>query len=366
MGGQLNSASSLEVQARKTSDIIWLINDWEVQGGCLSKVGIDWITYSPLANLASWFCLEIQDICSHTAHNKHKHGIAHYQPGGTATLVCKELARYAKQKGDDFRSLGRWCSTLLYMDKNYCLRIVSAYNVGRQVPQGDSTIFQQQLRYIQNHQLSTTPRRLFMIDFLAMLQVWRQQGDRLLIFMDMNEHILNGPLAKCMLQMELEEATHRHWGDIEPHTYVGGKEPIDAVFYTPDLEVTSTLQLSFHKGVGDHRTVLVDISTWSAIGKQDFQVVHPHSRQLNLKNKRARVKYLRHLEAQMATHKMTHRLEECEQAIQSYPSSPDKVKKKEALDKQMAEMQLGSEKQCRPIYAANLPFSEPVRTLHFR
>jgi hypothetical protein len=41
MGEQLNSTSSSEVRARKTSDIIRLINDWEVQGECLSEVGID-------------------------------------------------------------------------------------------------------------------------------------------------------------------------------------------------------------------------------------------------------------------------------------------------------------------------------------
>jgi hypothetical protein len=68
----------------------------------------------------------------------------------------------------------------------------------------------------------------------------------------------------------------------------------------------------------------------------------------------------------MAIHKMTNRLEECERAIQGYPGHPDEVKKMEALDKQMVEMQLGSEKQCRPIFSTNLPFSEPVRTFHFR
>ncbi len=204
-----------------------------------------------------------------------------------------------------------------------------------------------------------------MIDFSATLQVWRQQGDRLLIFMDMNEHILNGPLAQWMVRMGLEEATHKHWGSIEPHTYVGGKEPIDAVFHSPDLNVTTTMQLSFHEGVGDHCTVLVDISTWSAIGQQEFKVVHPHVRQLNSKNDRARSKYLRHLDKQMAIHKMTHRLEVCKRAIQGYPVHPDEVKKMEALDKQMVEMQLGSKKQCRPIFSTNLPFSKPVRTLHF-
>ncbi len=110
----------------------------------------------------------------------------------------------------------------------------------------------------------------------------------------------------------------------------------------------------------------MDISTWSAIGKQEFQVVHPHARWLNSKKDRARSKYLRHLETQMATHKMTHHLDECKSAIQSYSSPPNAVKKMEALDKQMVKIQLGSKKQCQPIYSANLPFSEPVHPLHFR
>jgi hypothetical protein len=49
-----------------------------------------------------------------------------------------------------------------------------------------------------------------MIDFLAMLQVWQQHGDRLLIFMDMNKHILHGPLAKHMFYLGLKEATHQY------------------------------------------------------------------------------------------------------------------------------------------------------------
>ncbi len=107
MGGQLNSASSSEVQARKTGVIIWLINDWEIQGGCLSEVGIDWSTYGSSAKLASWFRLEVQYLCLHTAHNRREQGVAHHQPGGTETFVCKEMPRYVKQKGNDFRGLGR-------------------------------------------------------------------------------------------------------------------------------------------------------------------------------------------------------------------------------------------------------------------
>ena len=70
--------------------------------------------------------------------------------------------------------------------------------------------------------------------------------------MDMNEHILRGPVARRLLSMGLVvEATHQHWGPTEPHTFIGGVDPIDGVWHTPDLEVAALVQLSFHEGLGD-------------------------------------------------------------------------------------------------------------------
>ena len=203
------------------------------------------------------------------AHNRHK-GVAHYQPGGTATFAGGELVRYMKQKGDDFRGLGRWCSSLFYSNPNHRTRVVAAYNVGRQSPKGLKTIYQQQLRHIQTHGLNTSPSLLFLTDFLAQLQVWQRQGDRLLIFMDMSEHVLRGTVARHLLSIGLIEATHQYWGNEELHTFIGGVELIDGVWHTANLEVSAVVQLSFHEGLGDHHTVLVDITTHSAIRKHDF------------------------------------------------------------------------------------------------
>jgi hypothetical protein len=271
--------------------MIRFIKEWEIQGGAISEVGINWGTSPLLENLSSWFWEDIQDMCTHTAPNKHKE-VAHHQPGGTATFACMELVRYHKQKGDNFRGLGQWCSSVFYADPSHRTCIILAYNVGRHAPRGDSTIYQQQLRYIQNHGLDSTPLRYFAIDFIAQLQVWQRQGDRLLVFMDINKHILTGRLARRLLAMGLREATHSQWGETKPHTYICGLEPINAVWHSQDLEVTSTLQLSFHEGVGDHRLVLVDITAHSAIGKQEFKVVHPHERCLSSQNEGARTRYL--------------------------------------------------------------------------
>jgi len=69
------------------------------------------------------------------------------------------------------------------------------------------------------------------------------------------------------------------------------------------------VQLSFHKGLGDHQTVLVNFTTHSAIGNHEFRVVRPEGRHLNSTNTIVRSRYIAHLEGQMAIHRMPDRLE---------------------------------------------------------
>jgi hypothetical protein len=221
-------------------------------------------------------------------------------------------------------------------------------------------IYQQQVRYIQ------LPARLFVVDFIAQSQTWQKQGNCLLIFIDMNEHILKGRLAKYMLKMGLVEATHQVWGTEEPHTYFQGTEPIDGVWHSHNLDVTSTLQLSFHEGVGDHRSVIVDITTASAIGKHELRVVHPSARRLSSGNVRARSKYTTHLEKQMDTHRFVERLRNCEEQAELYPAPPEVQNQMQCIDSQIVEMQRGSERICRKIFTGSIPFSEPVRTIYVR
>ncbi len=186
------------------------------------------------ANLASWVWDNIPNIQTHVAYNRQE-GDAPYQPGGTATFARGELVQYMKQKGDDFRSFGRWCSTFFYSDPTHRTWVVAAYNMGRQSPKGLKMIYQQQVCHIQTHGLNTSPSWLFLMDFLAQLQVWQHPGDRLLIFMDINKQVLCGTVACHLLSMGLVKAMHQHWGAIEPHTFISRVDPIDRVWHTPSV-----------------------------------------------------------------------------------------------------------------------------------
>ncbi len=133
MGRQLNSASSAEACLRKVAGMVHVLNNWEVQGGCLLEVGVNWSGHPTLVNLALWFQDGIPNLGTHTAHNSHE-VVQSHQPGGKVSFSCSELVCCMKQHCVDHRGLGWWCSTLFYAISNHGFCIVSAYNVGRQAP----------------------------------------------------------------------------------------------------------------------------------------------------------------------------------------------------------------------------------------
>ncbi len=101
----------------------------------------------------------------------------------------------------------------------------------------------------------------------------------------MNKHIITGHLVKAFHHLGLLKTTHLNWSGSEPQMFVFGKGgPMDGLYDSPELEITSVMQLYFYEGVGDHRTTLVDVTTRSVIGKLERRVVTPHARKLANKN----------------------------------------------------------------------------------
>jgi hypothetical protein len=76
--------------------------------------------------------------------------------------------------------------------------------------------------------ITGTPRELFSSNFVNAILQWIEHGDRMVLFVDTNKHILTGKLPTALAKLGLQEATHAQWGESEPRTYVhGDSAPID-------------------------------------------------------------------------------------------------------------------------------------------
>ncbi len=194
-----------------------------------------------------------------TAHNKNENKSVG-QLGGIGLFAFKELMQYIRSSSGNTRKLGRWNSWSVYADSNHHTRMVVAYQVGMK-KSGKKPIYCQHKCHIleKGLRINLEPRELFQKDLLRAISEWQAQEEQIIVFIDMNEHVLTGTLAQEFFRLGMVEATHTQWHGEEPHTYINGSAPIDGVYHSPNLEVTGIAQLSFHEGVGNHRMVLVDV-----------------------------------------------------------------------------------------------------------
>jgi hypothetical protein len=123
-------------------------------------------------------------------------------------------------------------------------------------------------------------------------------------------------------------------------------------------------QLSFHEGVSNHCTVLVDVTTRSTIGHQEFRVVRLLARKLSTKNRASTKTYLKRMATEFERHKLVERQNNIITELGEGEITAHIQEAMEMLDVQKTEIQCSCESQCRKMVKPLLPFSIPVRTIH--
>jgi hypothetical protein len=279
------------------------------------------------------------------------------------------MASRVVEVGTDSRGLGRYAWTKFQGRNGHTARLISVY-----VPcftsrsSGDLTVINQQRRYCDAHALSTCPRQLLLEDLRSLLLTWRQAGERLVVFLDANENMLNGPFQSMLASPDLQmrEATyHKHPNPRWPQTatyYKGtsiGKFPIDGVWVTPDLPVDAATWLQFLPHLGDHRFNILDINAQTLVGDNLIKIVRPPARRLNSKLPQVEASYISHLLAHMCRHRVLSKLHQLYVARDG-AFTPAQRETLERLDRVRADGMRYAEKKCRKLSMGMVDFSPEV------
>ena len=363
MHTQLNSASSKEVRDIKVAECTMMVNKYDVNCISFNELGYNFTAVESSRNLASWFESDREMRCV-TSNNEHDPALSRHQQGGVGMLCFHEYLQFARTTTKDPRRLGRICSWAFWANPSHKFRFVTAYQNCKSKPKGLKTIHQQHTRYIQDHNLRCSPRELFRQDLVKQLKQWRKEGDRILLVMDTNEppgEELDNLLAQEGLEME--EFTHKYWGDTEPNTHISGTRAIDRAYRTKDVEVAYFLLCSFVESPGDHRTLLIDITTRSMLGEFKPKIVRPVGRRLVMSNWYCVQRYNHIVEEQFLLHRIVERMDAIENLISicGFPSPKWLQVMILKLHKQMDEIRIHAEKKCRKILKPDLPFSGPIQ-----
>jgi len=202
-------------------------------------------------------------------------------------------------------------------------------------------------------------------DFARQCGIWRKAKERLLIVMDANEHAMDGPMSKMLEAegVELEEFSHKYYGNKPPNTFINGRFPIDAGYKTPDVEVTVFCMLSFMKSPGDHRGWIIEVTTRSMLGKDLLRITRTPGRKLVSTQPRSVKRYNESVEKQFLLHRIPQRMDAVENLSRICGSLTSPWLKNMMLNlyRQMDEVRIYAEKKCRGFMIPAAEFSPAIQ-----
>ncbi len=119
---------------------------------------------------------------------------------------------------------------------------------------------------------------MFSTQLLTQLRVWRAVGDEIISFIDVNENMYTGSLAKALRGegLLMEEQTLHSTGKKAPHSHCTEMAAIVGMYATPGFICTNSYLSPHGAGVGDHWCQLHDFDAHTALGTYFPKTVHPN------------------------------------------------------------------------------------------
>ncbi len=153
-------------------------------------------------------------VAAHNAH-KDKH-VGRVQEGGTGSICFGDATGYVKKVGRNEEGLGQWSWVLLGGAEGHNTRIITAYNPCKNKNVNSGTSYQQQHQYfIKKKKDLICPLILFRKHLIKHIKQWRAFGERIVLFMDHNKHVIEGHLESALANKEgpdLSKAIMLHTG----------------------------------------------------------------------------------------------------------------------------------------------------------
>ena len=280
-------------------------------------------------------------------HNINDEKMKRDQWGGTCISAFGHLASFVTATGVNSMGLGRW-SWIRVGGGGKTTLVITAYQPVR--PNKNTcggTVWDQHVWYFEARGEIRNPRAMFQSDLLSHLRMWKETGDEILLLGDFNEDVYTGQLASSLSGefLRMKEVCHWTKGIPLPPTHNCGTVPIDAVFGTAGLIVTSVALLPIRTGVGDHRVFLIDVSSDSILGDVFPRVIPAAGCLLNCESDKIKSNYIKVLTQLLNRHLIFKKLLVVDRESNKISSSRVQLEMNR-IDQELEQFMKSSEQHC--------------------
>ena len=155
-------------------------------------------------------------------------------------------------------------------------RIVSAYRPSvlstlkrRRIGfKAGTKVYEQQYRYYRKKgYYSLDSVHNFDTNLLALLSLWRMQGEEALLMIDLNKNIYTSNFVKALAEEDIlmDVVFHQVNNSQAPNSHVTGSEPICGTYASPGIDCTGYFIHRYDFGLGFHRMRSLDITMESLL-----------------------------------------------------------------------------------------------------
>ncbi len=221
------------------NDVIRMgLTQWDFDIFGFSETNIDWRLASEEDKLYLR-CKEWWDTVHISySNNTTSAPIQPHQYGGTALFSLNKASHRVISKGQDESQLGRWVWTRCRGRNNHTLRIITGYRPNP--PSGGPfTVYSQHRLYFNSILDHICPRTAFVQDLCKEIEIFKAEGDHIILILDGNADIRVGELQVSLENCHLREVLLERHGVNCPSTYRRNHQniPIDGIWASPGIQL---------------------------------------------------------------------------------------------------------------------------------
>ena len=262
---------------------------------CLSETNLRWASLHHKSRLNNRVRDFYQQFYTSASYNTHEN-LGKSQRGDTCTIALEQPSYRATASGTDITGLGRWSWIEFSGRGGLRTRIVTGYRPCKMSATSKlTTVYDQHRHYIQDRGININPRELFDRDLCNELELWIQQQIRIVLCLDDNEDVNQGPFNDIIANLGLINAHKACHADNLPATHDRDSKPISGIFVSPTIHPTRAGILEHGCGIeGDHRNMFIDIDESNFLGDDLYAIPPPSQRRLQLFDSRVVKRFNKH------------------------------------------------------------------------
>ena len=333
----------------------WIVRQ---QIGCigLQETNINWTKCNDKERFAERMKYPgFEFVRTTAARNKHGDN-KKYNHGGTGIVCVNQLTHRIVASGADERGLERWSWMAFRRSNGTSVRIISAYQPCKvNDPLQNHTVYRQQIQYCNENDVVQCTLELYKKELCALISKWIKKGDKIILVIDVNEDVIDGPLNRMLYSIGLHSAPRSKFGQRPPPTQHNGSKAIDDIYVSSDVRCNKTGYFAFGDGPGDHRGLFIDLHETQLFGDAIHAIHRLPARRLITSNHKVVEKFNKLYEGQILRNHIPQQLEYLHQ-ITTYPASPDQITLYNKLDNLQWQAFRYADKKCRKLRVGDVAF----------